>query len=93
MIPVGVCIVVHNFRRMMQIGDPFLEEYVADCVPVCENVDVNADYVLDDVVDDTGSNTRMQHYGSSMGAMNPMRETISDDMWERYQLYPWYRAT
>ncbi|GMN58744.1 hypothetical protein TIFTF001_027830 [Ficus carica] len=92
MIPVA-CAVVHNFIRIVQIGDPFLEEYVADCVPIRENVDVNADYVLDDGVDDTGPSPGTQHHGSSTDAMNQMRERIADAMWERYQSYPWYRAT
>ncbi|GMN64831.1 hypothetical protein TIFTF001_033895 [Ficus carica] len=78
---------------MVQIGDPFLEEYVADCMPVRENVDVNADYVFDEGEDGTGPSTRTQQHGSRMGAMNQMREMITDDMWERYQSYPWYKTT
>ncbi|GMN35110.1 hypothetical protein TIFTF001_005094 [Ficus carica] len=42
---------------------------------------------------DTGPSTGMQHHGSSTGTMNQMREMIEDAMWERYQSYPWYRAT
>ncbi|GMN24270.1 hypothetical protein TIFTF001_050313 [Ficus carica] len=57
------------------------------------NDDVNADYVLDDGVDDTGPSTRTEQHGSSTGAMNQMREKMADAMWERYQSYPWYRAT
>ncbi|GMN57899.1 hypothetical protein TIFTF001_027003 [Ficus carica] len=62
-------------------------------MPIRGNVDVNADYVLDDRVNDTGPSTGTQHHGSSTGAMNQMREMIADDMWERYQSYPWYRVT
>lgn len=92
MIPVA-CAVVHNFIRMVQIGDPFLEEYVADCVPVRGNDDVNADYVLDNGVDDTGPSTGTEQHGSQTGGMNHMRERMADAMWERYQTSPWYRAT
>ncbi|GMN22628.1 hypothetical protein TIFTF001_045680 [Ficus carica] len=82
-----------KYRPWFDIGDPFLEEYVADCVPVRGNDDVNADYMLDDGVDDTGPSTGMEQHGSSTGAMNQMRERMTDAMWERYQSYPWYRAT
>ncbi|GMN48571.1 hypothetical protein TIFTF001_017751 [Ficus carica] len=58
------CAVVHNFIRMVQVGEPFLEEYAADCVPVGGNVDVNADYVFDDGINDTGSSTSTQQHGS-----------------------------
>ena len=88
MIPVA-CAVVHNFIRMVQIGDPFLEDYVADCVPVRGNDDVNVDYMLDEGVDDIGPSTGTDQHGS----MNQMREMMADAMWERYQSYPWYRAT
>ncbi|GMN66975.1 hypothetical protein TIFTF001_036041 [Ficus carica] len=84
---------VHNFIRMVQIGDQFLEEYVADCMPVRGNVNVNADYVFDEGEDSTGPSTRTQQHGSRTGAMNQMREMITDDMWERYQSYPWYKTT
>jgi hypothetical protein len=92
MIPVA-CAVIHNFIRMVQIRDPILEEYVANCVPVCGNDDVNEDYVLDDGLYDTGPSTGTDQHGSSTGGMNQMRERIADAMWERYQSYPWYRAT
>ncbi|GMN62675.1 hypothetical protein TIFTF001_031740 [Ficus carica] len=82
-----------KYRPWFDIGDPFLEEYVADCVPVRGNDDVKADYVLDDRVDDTGPSTGMEQHGSSTEAMNQMREMMTDAMWERYQSYPWYRAT
>ncbi|GMN43023.1 hypothetical protein TIFTF001_012243 [Ficus carica] len=70
---------------MVQVGDPFLEEYVADCVPVGGLVDINADYVLADGVDGTGPSTGTQQHDSSRGAMNQMRDMIADNMWERYQ--------
>ena len=92
MIPVA-CAVIHNFIRMVQIGDPVLEEYGIDCVPVQVNDDVNEDYVLDDGVEDNRPNTATAQHGSSTGAMNQMREIIADAMWERYQSYPWYRTT
>ena len=88
MIPVA-CAIVHNFIRMVQIGDPFLEEYVADCVPVRGNDDVNVDYMLDEGVDDIGPSTGTDQHGS----MNQIREMMADAMWERYQSYPWYRST
>ena len=52
MIPVA-CMIVHNFIRMVQVGDPLLERYAADGVPVGRHVDINADVVLDDEADDT----------------------------------------
>ena len=62
-------------------------------MPVCGNDDVNEDYVLDDGVDNTGPSTGTEQHGSSTGAMNQMRERIAEAMGERYQSYPWYRAT
>ena len=56
MIPVA-CVIVHNFIRMVQVGDPILEEYAADGVPVGGHVDVNADVVLADEADDAGLST------------------------------------
>ncbi|GMN63337.1 hypothetical protein TIFTF001_032422 [Ficus carica] len=43
--------------------------------------------------DDTRPSTGTEQHGSSTGAMNQMRERMADAMWERYQSYPWYRAT
>ncbi|GMN43694.1 hypothetical protein TIFTF001_012887 [Ficus carica] len=51
--------------------------------------DVNDDYVLDEGIDDTGPSTGTDQHGS----MNQLRERMADAMWERYQSYPWYRAT
>ncbi|GMN57698.1 hypothetical protein TIFTF001_026800 [Ficus carica] len=51
--------------------------------------DVNEDYVLDEGIDDTGPSTGTDQHGS----MNQLRERMADAMWERYQSYPWYRAT
>ncbi|GMN20239.1 hypothetical protein TIFTF001_051006 [Ficus carica] len=82
-----------KYRPWFDIGDQFLEDYVADCVPVRGNDDVNVDYVLDEGVDDTGPSIGTEQHGSSTGAMNHMRERMADAMWERYQMYPWYRAT
>ncbi|GMN43468.1 hypothetical protein TIFTF001_012671 [Ficus carica] len=45
---------------MVQVEDPFLEEYAADCVPVGGNVDVNADYVSHDEIDGSGPSTGPQ---------------------------------
>ncbi|GMN46058.1 hypothetical protein TIFTF001_015247 [Ficus carica] len=92
MIPVA-CAVVHNFIRMVQVGNPFLEEYAADCVPVRGIVDVNADDVFDDGIDGTGPSTGTQRHDSRRGAMNQLRDMMADDMWDRYQSYPWYKAT
>ena len=92
MIPVA-CAVVHNFIRMVQVGDPILEEYVADCVPVGGNVDVNADYVFHDGIDGTGPSTGPQQHDPSREAMNQIRDHITDDMWEIYQASPWYKQT
>ena len=77
MIPVA-CVVVHNFIRMVQVGDPFIEEYVTDYEPVGGNVDVNADYVFDDGIDGTGLSTGTQQHDSSRGAMNHIRDMIVD---------------
>ena len=87
------CAVVHNFIRMVQVGDPFLEKYSADCVHVGDNVDVNKDYVFDDGIKGTGPSTGMQQHDSSRGAMNQMRDMMADEMWERYQSSPWYKST
>ena len=92
MIPVA-CAVVHNFIRMVQDADPFLEEYAADCVTVSGTVDVNADYVLNDGNDGAGPSTGPQQHDSSREAISHMRDDIADYMWERYQEFPWYRST
>ena len=92
MIPVA-CAVLHNFIRMVQVGDPLLEEYDVDCVPVGGNVDVNADYVLGEGIDGAGPSTGTQPHDLSRGAMNHMRDRIADEMWERYQSFPWYKTT
>ncbi|GMN45017.1 hypothetical protein TIFTF001_014217 [Ficus carica] len=92
MIPVA-CAILHNFIRMVQVGDPFLEEYAVDCVPVGGYVDVNADYVLADGVDITGPSTGTQQHASTMGVMNQMRDMMADDMWDIYQSSPWYKST
>ncbi|GMN55620.1 hypothetical protein TIFTF001_024752 [Ficus carica] len=36
----------YKYRPWFDVGDPILEEYVADGMPVGEHVDINADYVL-----------------------------------------------
>lgn len=46
-IPVA-CAIVHNFIRIVQVGDHFFEEYAADGVLVGSHVDVNTAVVLDD---------------------------------------------
>ena len=87
MIPV-VCAILHNFIRMMQVGDPFLEEYAIDCVPVNGLVDINVDFMLADEIDDTGQSTGTQQHELRMGAMNQMSEMMANDMWDRYQSSP-----
>ncbi|GMN46165.1 hypothetical protein TIFTF001_015350 [Ficus carica] len=87
------CAIVHNFIRMVQIGDPLLEEYVAECMPVTENDDVNADYVFDDIFDGTGSSTGSQQHDSRRDAMNQLKDMMADKMWDRYQSAPWYKTT
>ena len=79
MIPVA-CAVVHNFIRMVQVGDQVFADYEVDCLPVGGNVDVNADYVLDDWIDGPGPSTGSQQHDSSRGRMNQMRDMIADDM-------------
>ncbi|GMN47941.1 hypothetical protein TIFTF001_017120 [Ficus carica] len=37
MIPV-TCAIIHNFIRMVQVGDPILEEYAANGVPMRQMV-------------------------------------------------------
>ncbi|GMN65757.1 hypothetical protein TIFTF001_034845 [Ficus carica] len=71
---------VFNYTHSSLRWNPFLEEYVVDCVPVGGNVDVNADYVLDDGIDDTGPIIGTQPHESSRGAMNRMRDVIADEM-------------
>ncbi|GMN46272.1 hypothetical protein TIFTF001_015458 [Ficus carica] len=56
MIPV-TCAIVHNFVRMVQVGDPIFGEYAADGVLVVGHVDVNADVMLADGIDDAGPST------------------------------------
>ncbi|GMN47303.1 hypothetical protein TIFTF001_016471 [Ficus carica] len=92
MIPVA-CAVVHNFIRMVQVGDPILEQYVADSEPVRGNVDVNADYVFNDGIDGTGPSTGSHQHDPSREALNGMRDHIANEMWERYQVAPWYKQT
>ncbi|GMN44995.1 hypothetical protein TIFTF001_014189 [Ficus carica] len=79
MIPVA-CAIVHNFIRIVQVGDPFLEQYAADCVPVRGIVDVNADDGFDDGIDGTGPSTGTQPHDSRRGAMNQLRDMMADDM-------------
>ncbi|GMN23299.1 hypothetical protein TIFTF001_040435 [Ficus carica] len=88
MIPVA-CAVVHNFIRMVQVGDPLIDDFVGNGVAVGRSDDVNDDYVLDEGIDDTGPSTGTDQHGS----MNQLRERMADAMWQRYQSYPWYRAT
>ncbi|GMN51951.1 hypothetical protein TIFTF001_021097 [Ficus carica] len=57
------------------------------------NIDVNADYVFNDRIDETGPSTRSHQYDPSRVAMNEMRDHIANEMWERYQVAPWYRQT
>ena len=59
MIPVA-CAVLHNFIRIVQIGDPLHENYAGDSMPVSENVDVNTDYVVDGVSARPGPSTEPQ---------------------------------
>ncbi|GMN45094.1 hypothetical protein TIFTF001_014284 [Ficus carica] len=87
------CAIVHNFIRMVQVGDPILEEYATDGVPVGGHIDVNADYVLGDGVDDTGRSIESQQDASGRGAMNQLRDLLADDMWDMYQRNPLYKFT
>ena len=91
MIPVAYD-VVHNFKRMILVGDPIFKEYVTDSVPVGEHVDINVDVMLDDDEDDVGTSTGTQHDAPRMGAMNQLREVLADDMWDRYQPYPLFKT-
>ncbi|GMN71683.1 hypothetical protein TIFTF001_053436 [Ficus carica] len=56
-----------------------------------KNVDVNADYVFSDGIDGTGPSTGSHQHDPSREAMNGMRDLIANEMWERYQVSPWYR--
>ncbi|GMN54873.1 hypothetical protein TIFTF001_023998 [Ficus carica] len=71
-----------------EIGDPLLEEYAADCMPVPENVDVSADYVFDDIFDGTCPSTGTQLHDSRRDAMNQLKDIMTDEMWDRYQSAP-----
>ena len=90
-IPV-VCVIVHNFIRMVQVEDPILEEYAANCVPVGGHVDVNVDVMLADGADDAGPSTGRQQDASRRGVMNQLREVLADDMWDRYRRFPLYKS-
>ncbi|GMN18931.1 hypothetical protein TIFTF001_049871 [Ficus carica] len=57
------------------------------------NVDVNADYVFNDGIDGTGPSTGSHQHDPSRVAMNGMRDHIANEMWERYQVAPWYKQT
>ncbi|GMN20691.1 hypothetical protein TIFTF001_043149 [Ficus carica] len=57
------------------------------------NIDVNADYVFNDGIDGTGPSTGSHQHDPSRVAMNGMRDHIANEMWERYQVAPWYRQT
>ena len=92
MIPVA-CAIVHNFIRMVQVGDPILEAYAIDGEPVSGHIDVNVDYVLGDGEDDAGPSIGSQQNASERGSMNQLRDVLSDAMWDRYQQNPWYRTT
>ncbi|GMN60593.1 hypothetical protein TIFTF001_029683 [Ficus carica] len=92
MIPLA-CAVLHNFIRMVQVGDPLHEDYARDYMPVSENVDVNADDEVDDVVFGIGPSTGPQHHDTRRDAMNMLRDMMADDMWDRFQSAPWYRTT
>ncbi|GMN21133.1 hypothetical protein TIFTF001_050102 [Ficus carica] len=92
MIPVA-CAVLHNFIRMVQVGDPLHEDFAGNCMPVSENVDVNADYEVDNVASGTGPSTGPQHHDTRRDAMNMLRDMMADDMWDRFQSAPWYRTT
>ncbi|GMN60756.1 hypothetical protein TIFTF001_029847 [Ficus carica] len=75
--------------KRREVGDPILEEYATDSVPVGGHVNVNMDYVLADEVDDTGPSTGRQQDASRRGAMNQLRDMLANDMWDRYQQNPW----
>ena len=92
MIPVA-CAILHNFIRMVQVGDLLHEEYTADCMPVNGNVDVTADYVFDDVASGTGPSTGPHQHDTWMDGMNRVRDMMADAMWDRFQSAPWYRTT
>ena len=92
MIPVA-CAVLHNFIRIVQIGDPLDENYARDSMPVSENVDVNTDYVVDGVSARPGPSTEPQQHDTRMDGMNRLRDSMADNMWDRFQSAPWYRTT
>ena len=92
MIPVA-CAILHNFIRVVQVGDPLHEEFAADCMPVSGNVDVTAAYVFDDVASGTGPSTGLQQHDTRMDGMNQVRDMMADAMWDRFQSIPWYRTT
>ena len=79
MIPVA-CAIVHNFIRMVQVGDPILDEYVTDGVPVGGHVDVNVDVEMPDRADDASPSIGSQQEASTQGAMNRRREVMANEM-------------
>ena len=92
MIPVA-CAILHNFIRMVQAGDPLLEEHAADCEPMRGLVDVNANYEVDDGIDGTGPSAGPLQHESRRGAMNQLRDMMAEDIWVRYQISPWYKTS
>ena len=91
MIPVA-CAILHNFIRMVQAGDPLMEEYGTDGVPVRGLDDVTADDFVDDGMEEAGPSTGARQHNSSRNAMNTLRDMMAADMWVRYQISPWYKT-
>ncbi|GMN56123.1 hypothetical protein TIFTF001_025251 [Ficus carica] len=71
-----------------EVGDPILDEYLTDGVPVGEHVDVNADVEMLDSADDAGPSIGSQQDASTQGAMNRRRKILADEMWDIYQRSP-----
>ncbi|XP_024019791.1 uncharacterized protein LOC112091144 [Morus notabilis] len=80
------CAILHNFIHMFNEGDPLLNQYYCDGVPVSE-IDPNNDDEFDD--DDTDSNvpegpvvTRGSVNRIEMGRF---RDHLANEMWVEYQ--------
>ncbi|GMN58508.1 hypothetical protein TIFTF001_027610 [Ficus carica] len=91
MIPMA-CAIIHNFIRIVWVGDPILEEYLTYIVPIGGHVDVNADVELPDGANDAGPSIGSQQDASTSGAMNQRREVLADKIWDRYQRFPSYKS-
>ena len=105
-IPIA-CVIVHNLITRYQNGDHWLHYYDKDCHPFRELAFEHAqasprsrdpmDESLIGPQDDEATSDNEDPYVplyQSMDApqtMNEICEEMTDEMWARYQVQPWYR--